>query len=198
MTTKMKPTDKISRKPTAKAKGNGKRDVTKTDRKSPPEVVARRRNMDSPLSSDFEDDGDEFGDSKLEKAQSKPYGRKRPDFAALKSDDENPKPSEKEKEDGEIHPDHDKDAGLYSPKEYEDWTEANKDEFLKVKAHVHYCAYAQESTQKPILRDPNGKAIGTGSFWLRQPFDYSDHERDLPQKEFDCVRTQDLTFADRQ
>ena len=175
-----------------------KRKVTKTDRKSPPELVARRRNMDSPLSSDFEDDGKEFGDKELEEAQSKSYGRKRPDFATLKSNDKNLKPSEKEKEDGEIHPDHDKDAGQYSPKEYKAWEEANMDKLLDVKAHLHYLAYAQESVRKPILRDPNGKAIGTGSFWLRQPFDYSDRERDLPQKEFDRVRTQDLTFTNRQ
>ena len=62
----------------------------------------------------------------------------------------------------------------------------------------HIRAFVQESLRKPILRDPNGKAIGTGSFWLRQPFDYSNRERDLPKDHFDRVRTQDLTFTDRQ
>ena len=143
-------------------------------------------------------DDDRFGDKELERAQNGSFGRKRPDFKNLKSEATNLKPLDKEKEDGEIQPAHEKDAGVYSIQEYKDWTEANKGEFLKVKSHVHYRAYAQESVRKPILRDPNGKAIGTGSFWLRQPFDYSDRERDLPQKEFDRVRTQDLTFADRQ
>ena len=44
-------------------------------------------------------------------------------------------------------------------------------------------AWKEESVRKPILRDSNGKAIGRGSFWLRKPFDYSDYERDLPQKD---------------
>ena len=52
--------------------------------------------------------------------------------------------------------------------------------------------------RKPILRDPNGKAIGHGSFWHRKPFDYSAYERDLPQTNYDRICTQDLTFANRQ
>ena len=100
MTKKMTLRDRIPRKAIANAKGKSKCEVTKTDRKSPPEFVARKRNMDSPLGSAFEDDSDEFGDKELEEAQNKSYGRKRPDFATLKSDDKNLKPSEKEKEDG--------------------------------------------------------------------------------------------------
>jgi hypothetical protein len=190
---KMTEKDKIPRKP----KGQSSHKLTKKDRKSPPENVARKRNMDSPLGSEFEGK-DPNRDNIFEGAQHGTFGKKRPDFANLKSDKENLKPLKKEKEDGEIQTAHDKDAGLYSHEEYKDWTETNKDKFLEVKAHVHYRAYAQESVRKPIQRDPNGKAIGTGSFWLRQPFDYSDRERDLPQKEFDRVRTQDLTFTDRQ
>jgi hypothetical protein len=72
------------------------------------------------------------------------------------------------------------------------------DKFLEVKSKQHICAFIQESVRKPILRGPNGKAIGTGSFWLRQPFDYSKYKLDLSQKDFDRVRTQDLTFADHQ
>jgi hypothetical protein len=193
---KMTEKDKMPKKTTVTGKSTHK--VAKKNRKPPPENVARKRNMDSPLGSEFEDDDDQYGDNVLEEAQNGSFGRKRPDFANLKSDEKNLKPSEKEKEDGEIQPAHDKDAGNYSIKEYKDWTETNKGEFLDVKAHLHYRAYTQESVRKPILRDPNGKAIGTGSFWLRQPFDYSDRERDLPQKEFDRVRTQDLTFTDRQ
>ena len=184
--------------PKKKTTGTGKssRVVAKKDRKSPPEPVARKSNVEIYLGSDSDDE--RFGDKELERAQNGSFGRKRPDFKNLKSEATNLKPLDKEKEDGEIQPAHEKDAGVYSIQEYKDWTEANKGEFLKVKSHVHYRAYAQESVRKPILRDPNGKAIGTGSFWLRQPFDYSDRERDLPQKEFDRVRTQDLTFADRQ
>ena len=195
MPPKMKPGENIPRKSVAKS--NDKRKVSKTDKKSPPETVARKRNMDSPFSSDCSDDSGEFGDKDMEKAQNTNpcFGRERPDFATLKT---NKKTSEKEKEDGEIHPDHYKDSGLYTPKEYLAWIEANKADYLRVKAHVHHRAHAQESERKPILRDPNGKAIGTGSFWLRKPFDYSDRERDLPQKDKNRVRTQDLTFADRQ
>jgi len=63
------------------------------------------------------------------------------------------------------------------------------DKFLDVKSKQQFRAIAQRSARKPILRDPNGKAIGTGSFWLRQPFDYSNRERDLPREDFDRVRT---------
>ena len=139
MPNKMTPKDKIPRKPIAKAKGNSNREVTKKDRKSPPEFVAHKRNMDSPLGSDFEDDGDEFSDKDLEEAQNRSFGRKRPDFVNLKSDEKNLKPSEKEKEDREIHPAHDKDAGQYSLKEYKDWEEANMDKLLEVKAHAVSC-----------------------------------------------------------
>ena len=58
-------------------------------------------------------------------------------------------------------------------------------------------ACKEESVRKPILRDSNGKAIGRGSFWRREPFDYSDYERDLPQGDYDRIRSQDLTVADR-
>jgi hypothetical protein len=191
---KMTSKDKIPRK----TKGQGSRKFAEKDRKSPPENVARKRNMDSPLSSEYEDEDDQYGDKDLEEAQNRTFGKKRPDFKSLKSDEGNLKPLEKGKEDGEIQTAHDEDAGKYSPKEYADWVDANKEKFLEVKSHLHYRAYTKESERKPILRDPNGKAIGTGSFWLRQPFDYSDRERDLPQKEFDRVRTQDLTFTDRQ
>jgi len=101
--------------------------------------------MDSDQGSGFEDDNDKFGDKDLEEAQNRSFGRKRPDFACLKSDEKNLKPSEKEKEDGEIQLAHDKDAGNYSIEEYKDWTETNEGKFLDVKAHLHYRAYAQES-----------------------------------------------------
>ena len=58
-------------------------------------------------------------------------------------------------------------------------------------------ACEEEFVRKPILRDSNGKAIGRGSFWRREPFDYSDYERDLPQGDYDRIRSQDLTVADR-
>lgn len=195
--TKMSEKERIPKKKTT-ANGKSSRVVAKKDRKSPPEPVARKRNMESPLGTDSDDS--QFGDKALEEAQNRTFGRKRPGFANLKSDDENLKSPEKEreKEDGEIQPAHEQDAGLYSPNEYKAWEEANKEDFLKVKSHVHYRAHVQESVRKPILRDQNGKAIGTGSFWLRQPFDYSDRERDLPKGEFDRIRTQDLTFTDRQ
>ena len=52
--------------------------------------------------------------------------------------------------------------------------------------------------RKPILGDSNGKAIGRGSFWFRKPFDYSKYKRDLPQQDYDHIRSQDLTFTNRQ
>ena len=52
--------------------------------------------------------------------------------------------------------------------------------------------------RKPILRDSNGKAIGRGSFWFCEAFDYSEYERDLPQEDYDRIRSQDLTFTNRQ
>ena len=136
---KMTEKDKIPRKP----KGQSSHKLTKKDRKSPPKTIARKRNMDSD-DSEFEVK-DPDRDDILEGAQHGTFGKKRPDFANLKSDEENLKPLEKEKEEGEIQTAHDKDAGLYSHEEYKAWTETNKDEFLKVKAHVHYRAYAQES-----------------------------------------------------
>ena len=72
------------------------------------------------------------------------------------------------------------------------------DKFYEVKSKFYVRAWKQESVHKPILRDPNGKAIGRSSFWLHQPFDYSNYERDLPRSDYDRIRTQDLTFADRQ
>ena len=105
---KMTEKDKIPRK----QKGQGSHKLAKEDRKSPPENVARKRNMDSPLSSEYEDDDDQCGDKDLEEAQNGSFGRKRPDFVNLKSDEKNLKNSEKGKEDGEIQPAHDKDAGI--------------------------------------------------------------------------------------
>ena len=52
--------------------------------------------------------------------------------------------------------------------------------------------------RKSIFRDSNGKAIGRGSFRFQEPFDYSKYKRDLPQGDYDCIRSQDLTFTDRQ
>jgi len=77
------------------------------------------------------------------------------------------------------------------------YKEANIDKFFEAKSKQHICAYIQEIVRKPIQRDPNGKAIGTGSFWQRKPFDYSDYKQDLPQTHSNRIRTQDLTFADR-
>ena len=99
---KMTVKDKIPRKP----KGQSSHKLTKKDRKSPPETIARKRNMDSNQGSDFEDDDDPNGDKELEEAQSGIFGKKRPDFANLKSDEENLKPLEKGKEDGEIQTAH--------------------------------------------------------------------------------------------
>ena len=115
---KMTEKDKIPRKP----KGQSSHKLTKKDRKSPTENVARKRNMDSPLGSEFEDDNDQCGDNDLEEAQNRSFGKKRPDFADLKSDEKNLKTSEKGKEDGEIQPAHDKDAGIYSLPEYKVWS----------------------------------------------------------------------------
>jgi len=69
---------------------------------------------------------------------------------------------------------------------------------LKSNRSSTFVPLSRKACVNPILRGPNGKAIGTGSFWLRQPFDYSKYERDLPQKDFNRVRTQDLMFADCQ
>ena len=91
--------ERIPKKKTT-AKGKSSRVVAKEDRKSPPEPVARKRNMESPLGTDSDDD--RFGDKDLEEAQNGTFGRKRPDFESLKSDDKNLKSPEKEKEDREI------------------------------------------------------------------------------------------------
>ena len=125
---KMTKKDTIPKKTTVKGKSTHK--VAKKNRKPPPELVARKRNMDSDLGSEFDDDDNPGRDKELEEAQNGTFGRMRPNFANLKSEEENLKPSEKEKEDGEIQPAHDKDAGQYSTKEYKDWTETNKGKFL--------------------------------------------------------------------
>jgi len=71
------------------------------------------------------------------------------------------------------------------------------DETLEAKKRQHIRAFIQGIVRKPIHRYPNGKAIGRGSFWHRQPFDYADRERDLPKTHADHIRTQDLMFTDR-
>ena len=71
-------------------------------------------------------------------------------------------------------------------------------QYFESKMYMLLRACKEEFVRKPILRDSNGKAIGHGSFWRREPFDYSDYERDLPHTDYDRIRTLDLTFADRQ
>jgi Rps23 Pro-64 3,4-dihydroxylase Tpa1-like proline 4-hydroxylase len=95
-------------------------------------------------------------------------------------------------------PDDSKGTGYKSPQELEEFLDTEMANYDKAKTHLFNRAWKQESVRKPILRDSNGKAIGRGSFWFRKPFDYSDYERDLPQGDYDRIRSQDLTFSDRQ
>jgi len=111
MPQKMTSKDAIPRKLPTNKQGKGNRKVYKKDIKSPPKAVARKRNMSRDSSSNAESVGDTARDKDLEQAQHSTFGRKRPDFKNLKS-------SEKEKEDGEIQPAHDKAAGLSPPEEY--------------------------------------------------------------------------------
>ena len=59
------------------------------------------------------------------------------------------------------------------------------DKYLAARSKQHIRAFTMEIVRKPIQRYPKGKAFGTGSFWQRKPFDYSDYARDLPQTHFD-------------
>ena len=136
---------------------------------SPPqEAAAYKRNMSCDSSSGCDSDRDKARDRTLEKAQRKDaFGRTRPKFQDLKN-------AEEEKEEEQIHAPYEKDAGIISPKGFPAFKEANIDEFHAAKSKQHIRAYIQEVVCKPIIGDPNGKAIGTGSFWKRKPFDYSD------------------------
>ena len=71
------------------------------------------------------------------------------------------------------------DAEIRSEEDFVEFKEANMDKFLEAKKQQHIRTFIQEIARKPIQRDPNGKAIGCGSFWQRQSFDYFDRERDL-------------------
>ena len=71
------------------------------------------------------------------------------------------------------------------------------DKFLEAEKKQHIRAFHQEFARKPIQRDPNGKAIGRGSIWQRQPFYYSDRERDPHNTHPNRIRTQDPMFTDR-
>ena len=73
---KMTSEDKIPRKPTANNQGKSNHKVTRKDRKSPPKAAARKRNMSSDSSSDYDSDGDTARDKDLEKAQNDAFGRK--------------------------------------------------------------------------------------------------------------------------
>ena len=152
---KMTSEDKFPRKPIANNQGKSNRKAAKKDRKSPPEATARKSNMSSDSSSNYESDGDTARDKDLEKAQNDTFGRKRPSFQNLKSEEKkNLKSLEKEKEEGEIQPANDNDAGQYSPEEYKAWQEANMDKFLEVKSKQHICAFVQESVRKPYPKRP--------------------------------------------
>ena len=105
--------------------------------------------------------------------------------------------TEEEKEEGETKEPSEIDAGLFSSKDFPAYKKANIDKYHAAKAKQHIRAFVEEIVRKPIQRDPNGKAIGTGSFCQRKPFDYSDYKQDLPQTHSDRIRTQDITFADR-
>ena len=89
-------------------------------------------------------------------------------------------------------------TGCYSPEEFDKWWEEHSTQFFEAKSYMLLRACKEESVRKPILRDLNGKAIGRGSFWFREPFDYSEYERELPQGDYDRILSQDLTFTDRQ
>ena len=78
----------------------------------PPEAAACKRNMSSDSGSNYDSDGDMGRDKELKRAQNANFGRERPNFQNLKSEKKkNLKFSEKEKEDGEIQPANDNDAG---------------------------------------------------------------------------------------
>ena len=53
---KMTEKDKIPKKTTVNIQGKSNHKVAKKDRKSPPEIIACKRNKDSDLDSEFEDD----------------------------------------------------------------------------------------------------------------------------------------------
>jgi len=130
-------------------------------------------------------------DKSFERAQTEvAFGKKQPKFNDLKSPEE-------EKEEGQIQAPYEMDAGIIAKEDFPAFKEANIDKFHKAKANQHVCTYVQEIVRKPIQRDPNGKAIGRGSFWQRQPFDYSNREQDLPKTHSDRIHTHVLTLADR-
>jgi len=71
---------------------------------------------------------------------------------------------EEEKEEGQIQAPDDMDAGLHSNEELVQFKIDNMDEFLEAKKKQHMRAFIQEIAHEPMQRDPNGKAIGRGSF----------------------------------
>ena len=141
--------------------------------------------MSSDYGSGYDSDGDKGGDRSLERAQK---------YATFGKN--NSKTPDEEKEEGHIQASDDMDAGLHSKEEFVKFRLANMDEFLEAKKKQHICVFIQKIARKPIHRDPNGKAIGRGSFWQRQPFDYSNRERDLHKTHPDRICTQDLAFSD--
>ena len=66
---KMTGKDKTPRKRAANSRSKSKTKVSKKDRKPPPEVAARKHDMDSNLGSSFESDHDKGRDKSLEQAQ---------------------------------------------------------------------------------------------------------------------------------
>jgi len=71
------------------------------------------------------------------------------------------------------------DAGLNSVEEFVKFKIDNMDEFLEAKKKRTFVLLFKKLRVANSQR-PKGKAIGRSSFWQRQPFDYSDRERDIP------------------